>query len=347
VTARLIKERYLWSTMSKDIGTWVATCEACQRAKVHRHNRAELQRFPAPSARFADIHVDIVGPLPESDGYSYLLTAIDRFTRWPEAIPMRDMTADSCARALLSGWIARFGVPCSIVTDQGRQFESELWARLSSALGIQRSRTTAYHPQANGMVERFHRSLKATLRAKLVGERWSTELPVVMLGLRAAVKEELKCCPAQLVYGTTLRLPGYYADPEKQEKGQHEFLEEMQRCVKKFVFSETGWHSRQAGKPLARLHSTSHVMMLVPPGARQSLDPVYTGPHRVLARSSKHFKIDVNGTQKEVSVDRLKPAVVCTDIVGPEDQEGAEVLGRTKRGRAIRRPERFRVSFDV
>ena len=91
---------------------------------------------------------------------------------------MTDATAKSCAAAFLSGWIPRFGVPVTITTDQGAQFESQLWKALMHLLGKKRNRTTAYHPQANGLVERFHRHLKSSLKARLTSGNWVEELPI-------------------------------------------------------------------------------------------------------------------------------------------------------------------------
>ena len=127
--------------MSSDILRLARECQACQASKVSRHVRAPLT-VRGVGDRFGSVHVDLVGPLPVSEGYRYLFTMIDRYTRWIEAVPLVTMTAEECAKALLRSWISRFGVPGDITTDQGRQFTSALWAEMNTMLGIKSLRTT-------------------------------------------------------------------------------------------------------------------------------------------------------------------------------------------------------------
>lgn len=114
-------------------------------------------------------------------------------------------------RTFYEGWIARFGVPLRVTTDRGRQFESNLFRQLNDLTGTTWLRTTAYHPQANGMVERFHRQLKAAIKC-YSNDRWTEVLPTVLLGLRAAWRNDLQATAAELIYGETLRLPGQFLD---------------------------------------------------------------------------------------------------------------------------------------
>lgn len=107
-------------------------------------------------SRFSHIHLDII-ILPDVEDYRYCLTITDR---WPEAIPLKKITAEVVASALFDVWITRFGTPITITTDQGSQFEAALFKSLSSFIGAKRIRSSPYHPASNGMIERFHRTLK-------------------------------------------------------------------------------------------------------------------------------------------------------------------------------------------
>ena len=154
----------------------------------------------------------LVGPLPSSHGFMYLFTMIDRTMRWPEAVPLYSISAESCARAFISTWISRFGVPAVHTSDRGSQFMSSIWTGICSMLGISASTTTSFHPQSNEMVERFHRSLKSSLRARLAGSDWFSRLPLVLLGLRATPKDDTGLSVSQAVYGSPLTLLGELVD---------------------------------------------------------------------------------------------------------------------------------------
>jgi cleavage and polyadenylation specificity factor subunit 1 len=104
-TIQAISDRFVWKGLRQEVRMWCKTCEPCQAAKVARHTKTPLSQRDPPTKRFASLHVDIVGPLPSSEGHKYLFTVVDRFSRWPEAIPISDITAKSCANALIRGWI--------------------------------------------------------------------------------------------------------------------------------------------------------------------------------------------------------------------------------------------------
>ena len=125
-TAALMISKFIWHEINKDVRRWARLCVDCQTIKIGRHTDTGTRDFPQPSRRFGHLHVDVVGPLPHSDGFHYLFTATDRSTRWPEAIPMKHATTQDCAEALLHRWISRFVVPDDITSDWGSAFISQL-----------------------------------------------------------------------------------------------------------------------------------------------------------------------------------------------------------------------------
>jgi cleavage and polyadenylation specificity factor subunit 1 len=141
-----------------------------------------------------------------SAGCTYCLTAVDRLTRWPEVIPIPVSAADTAALALLAGWISRLGCPQTITTEQGRQFESQLFHSLVKYCGMHISRTSAHYPAANGLVERFHQTLKAAIMCH--ADQHLTEAPpLVLLDISTAFKAGLQASHAALPMVTLQILP--------------------------------------------------------------------------------------------------------------------------------------------
>jgi hypothetical protein len=204
-TRRLISSRHVWKGLSSDVTARAKACLDCQRAKIHRH-------ILVPTRHFRHIHMDLVGPLPASEDYTYLFTIMDRTSHWPEAIPIAAISTVVCTNALFQGWVSRFGVPAFITSDRRTQFTSSLWARLCSLLNIQHSQTTAYHPQSNRMVERLHCRLKDALRTCCGVANWVDHLPWVLLSLRTAAREDANTTAAQAVFSSPLILPGQFLD---------------------------------------------------------------------------------------------------------------------------------------
>jgi len=129
-TRRLLSSRFVWRGLAADATLWARECMACQQSKVHRHVRLQPLKIPIPQRRFSHIHVDLVGPLLNSNGFTHLFTIIDRTSHWMEAVPLVQTTAAACAKVLLSHWVSRFGVPQILTSDRGPQFTSNVWFEL-------------------------------------------------------------------------------------------------------------------------------------------------------------------------------------------------------------------------
>jgi hypothetical protein len=127
-TRRLLASRYVWRGVDKDTAAWCRDCQGCAAGKVVRHMKTPLQLMAVPGCRFAQVHVDLVGPfLPSRDNFTHVLTILDRTTRWTEAVPLCGITAQDCADAFFAGWVSRFGVLAHLTSDRGVRFTSAVW----------------------------------------------------------------------------------------------------------------------------------------------------------------------------------------------------------------------------
>ncbi|XP_063369336.1 retrovirus-related Pol polyprotein from transposon 412 [Cydia amplana] len=312
---KLVAQRYFWPGLNADVGKWAKVCVHCQRAKIQRHTTSPISSFP-PTTRFEHIHIDLVGPLPTTaSGHRYLLTMIDRSTRWPEAIPLCEITAEEVAKALYEGWISRFGCPATITTDQGRQFESRVFASLTRLLGVERTRTTPYHAQANGICERFHRSLKAALKARLQIERsWIDIIPSVLLGLRAALRTDTGVSPALLTYGCSVRLPGELLTPTREDVTMDsDFVEKLRATIQSLTPTAMIPHGNKKPIFVHRDLQTCEQVFVRVDAVKKPLQAPYDGPYRVLKRNDKVFTLQLPNRQLNISIDRLKPAFIIAD----------------------------------
>ncbi|KFD46820.1 hypothetical protein M513_12303 [Trichuris suis] len=252
-------------------------------------------RFQCPDRRFDHVHLDLVRQLPASRGFSYLLSMIDRFTSWPEIAPISNASTTEVARAFLIMRIARFGIQTVITTDQAGQFQSSL------------APTSAYHLQANWMVERLHRQLKGALAAHaLVSPSWIHAVTLVLLGLRCMVKQDLRHAPAELAYGipcvfqafssATRMLSILWNSATSSDRSSARYAPQTRKPSR----SAHAWFVPNALD--ARID-----VFLRNDANRPPLSPTYGGPYLVTARTSKTVTILCRDRLRTVSIDRVKP----------------------------------------
>lgn len=322
-TVKLVTQRFVWPSIKADCREWARTCEQCQRSKVTRHVSGPVGNFVPPAERFEHVHLDIV-IMPYSEGSRYCLTMVDRYTRWPEAVPMPNQEASTVARVFYDTWIARFGTPLRITTDQGRQFESYLFKHLNSLLGTTHLRTTAYHPAANGMVERLHRQLKAAIMCHR-HSTWTQALSTVLLGIRTAWRNDLEGTAADLVYGQSLRLPGEFLGDFQKRNAENasDYIKELRQHMRNLKPTSGSRHGNTKIFVFKDLHTADQVF-LRNDGPKAPLQPPYEGPYKVVKRNEQTFTLDIRGRHVTVNVDRLKPAHTLSENI-PEEYVHTDV----------------------
>ena len=209
-TKEKLIQRFFWFEMREDINIWIAKCETCGANKLpSKAFRAPLGSMPTggPWDRLA---TDILGPLPITPRNNrYILTVTDYFTKWVEIFPVPDQTAITCANVILNEVICRYGCPLAIHSDQGRNYESEVFQELCKILEIRKTRTSTRNPKANGQTERFNRTLLSMIKSFLRGEQtnWDLNLGCLAGAYRATPNESTGLTPNVMLLGREIRLP--------------------------------------------------------------------------------------------------------------------------------------------
>ena len=331
-TLARLADRFYWTGMADDVKDWLSQCVACIKRKspVGRHH--PLGNIPTGHRwdRIAMDILDVCDPTPE--GFRYILVIADYFSKWTEAFPMKNKCADTVVDILVEKIILRFGMPLVIHSDQGREFENGLMKSLCALLGCTKTRTAPYHPESDGMIERFNRTCLMIL-SMFVNDRrdnWHELLPFIMHAYRTSVHESTGYSPFRLMMGEECSLPQDVSTAElrtqrENDVAPHPFATWVRDALE-VAYDHVRSSLRKTASRRKRLYDTkavnrkfpvgSWVLRYYPPAAQHKLGSPWVGPHQVVRQATGHtvgIQRDADKPIIFVHVDDLK---LCP---GPRD----------------------------
>ncbi|XP_068250693.1 uncharacterized protein [Palaemon carinicauda] len=316
-TTHLIQPRFFWPGLKKSVKACVASCHPCQVAGNPNQvvPRAPLQPIPSAGIPFHDVLVDYVGPLPRSKrGNHFLLTMIDRFTRYLKAVPTRCANASHAVRGL-THFFCRFVFPATVQSDKGSHFMTREFKAAMEYHGVHHQTSTAYHPESQGLVERSHQTLKRVLpKLREAGSSdWEENLPYALFAVhQASWVEEL---------------------PEIQAKLRTAW--EIAKASEAKVQGITKYHVGREAQD--RSFEVGDQVLVLRPGEQRPLSTKFTGPHKNIGKKGKlNYLVDCDIRRaKWLHIKLLKPYQQRANVVGTVTQihspeSNSEVLANFK-----------------
>ena len=323
-----IRAKYYWPGLHMDVALYVGNCKDCNMRK----QPAKLLRAPTQLVQVGEplqrVAIDIMGPLPVTKkGNKYIVVIVDYYTKWTQAVPTRNIETIRIVNALIREFISKFGIPASIHSDQGTQFESDIFQEMCRVLNIEKMRTSPYHPQCDGLVERFNRTLEDML-AKYVRDNhseWDLYLSYVMMAYRSAVQETTGFSPNMMMLGREVSTPIDIQYPiPGDEMSPNLWVEElrsrMQRSHQLVRETVTGNMNRQ--KHLHDEKTTQHhfkkgdkayvFFPRTPYGGTTKFNSCWRGPYCVLEKVGPvDYRVNCghSGSPQVVHINRLKPCL--------------------------------------
>ena len=328
-TRERVWAEFYWPGMCADIRRYCQSCDRCQKfTQKGRVTRVPLERVPLVDTPFKKVAIDLVGPLfPTSDrGKRYILVMVDYATRYPEACALRNIDTESVAEALWDMW-SRVGIPEEVLSDRGTQFTSNVMQEVYRLLSVKGLKTSPYHAQANGLVERFNGTLKSMLK-KLCQEQpkaWDRFLPAALFAYREVPQATTGFSPFELLFGRTVRGPmsvlrSLWTNQDQDEEVKHasayvcdlrnrieETCKVAQAALERGAQSQKRHFDRRA-KP--RSFSEGEEVLLLLPESNNKLQMSWKGPFKVIKRvSACDYQIKVRGNAKLFHANLLKKYV--------------------------------------
>ena len=327
-----LKQRYWWKGMFKDVEHWVKSCVECSMRKSPRNSKkAPLLPIPVEGA-FDRVAVDVLGPFPPSSkGSRYIVVFSDYLTRWVEAFPVPSVEATVIARLLIDEIISRHGAPRVLLSDRGTNFLSKVVAEVCKIFQIQKVNTSSYHPQTDGLVERFNSTLCQSLSMYVSKNQkdWDEFIPLILFAHRTSVLDAIGDSPFYVLYGREPRLPidVKYLPPaaddlstsvldyrkrivEKVELAQNLARENLQRAQQKMK----DYYDQKTKEPVFEVGQ--RVWVYTPrtrKGLSKKLMHNWLGPYRIVEKLSPvHFKLRTTANNKvafSCHANRMRPFV--------------------------------------
>ena len=317
-TAKRLLRRFYWPTLFKDTREYCQKCRECQLVQKKRGWRAPTISLPVMGEPFHRIAMDIVGPLPKSkQGHRYILVVCDYATRYPEAIPLKKFTAPVVADELIEIF-SRHGIPQEILTDQGMNFTSQLLTEIYKMIGTKAIKTTPYHPQTDGLVERFNQTLKQMLKKLIDGEgrEWHKLIPYVLFAYREVPQSSTGFSPFKLIYGREIKGPldvlkeAWLQDNPEQDdivtyvNRIYQRLEDAKDIVRTNMIlaqkKQKQWYDQKARE--LKLVPGEKVLVLLPTRTEKLLAK-WKGPYSVLRKVGKvTYELEMEGARNRKKI---------------------------------------------
>ncbi|XP_066959143.1 uncharacterized protein [Macrobrachium rosenbergii] len=321
-----IMKYFFWPGLHKDVSRFCRECHTCQIAGKPNETiqKAPLHPIEVRGEPFSKVIIDVVGPLPKTKkGNEYLLTLMCPVTRYPEAIPVRSISAKVIAEKLVE-FFSKFGIPEIVQSDRGTNFTSKLFQDVMNLLGVKQQLSTAYHPETQGALERFHQTLKSMLTkyCNESGREWDAGLPLMLFEVRNAYQESMGCSPNEMIFGRDIRGPlKILAEnwEENQEEIQGEYVKNLRkrlREIRKFSLenlkiSQEKMKRKYDAKTKLRNFSIGQQVLVFLPVKRFPLTNKFQGPYRIIEKlSDRTYVIETPGRrkrQRKIHMNLLKP----------------------------------------
>ncbi|KII60618.1 Retrovirus-related Pol polyprotein from transposon 17.6 [Thelohanellus kitauei] len=337
-TYEAMRSKMNWPNMYRDVKDYIQSCEPCLLYK-HQQTPPKCKLVPIiPTAPLHTWHIDYIGPLPTTPmGNKYILLMVDQFTKWPEAVATRNQDAETTANIFMGNIVSRFGVPKKIITDQGRQFESATFKGLCEGLEIEKARTSAYHPQSNGIAERCVKTLKERLKLLCQDDtdQWDQKLNHALMALRFSKHCSTGFSPFELLTGhqpRTITDTKFCTETTESWRSESKFLNSLKNSLKRIhekasknITTKQEHYSKYYNKNIHDNHLDIQDIVARKSINQGSLSKVFIKPSVIVEKISQtNYKIrDLDPPHKSEILhhNRLKKLVTPLQDKGTEEGE--------------------------